>query len=742
MGPGAIDHPYSPVRSSWPQGLSAGLAMSLFHRRPIFLATWLLLGMTVVCGLIYNLTPAYQATAEVALDSRLRRPDDYGSVVSGPFTLTDYAPIVRSELRVLESPALAGRVIDELHLINVEEFWGGRGFRSRLTASFTSLAARFLPESVIAMFAWQQPKSDPATRRALLLEEYARRLSVSNDGRSLTIVVKVWAADPALAATIANTHVQLYIQDQIALKESSSRRAVDWIGEQLKRLGSDLKAKEDELSEFREHKGLVHAMGSTLIAQQAAQIADRLSQARTELAQKQATAAQLRHEGASGADVQSPVLNSLLVQHLRQQESELNAQLEQLRSRYLDSGPVVRTVESQIAGVHKKIAQETARIVTSLTADADVAQSRVNDLSGQLASLRKQLVSEDRSDVRVAEMERDIVSQSGVYRELMSRQQQIASQIGAAQADARFIAPAAAPRLPFYPMYALFFLLGLVGVSTSGLGGAYLLERMRKGVEELDEIPSARGIMHFQSIPFVAASQLRGGSLPDYLLEVPLGVFADSIRSLRGDLMLSARSPVPRVLALTSALPGEGKTTIAVSIGRSMAVAGLQVLLIDCDLRRPRCAELVGAKSYGTGLISRLLGRSSLDDAVIADPLSSLKLLVPEEPALSPQDLLGSALVRVIDDAKGHYDVVILDTPPVEAVTDAFLVTQLADAVVLSVRWRSTAAAVVEGVISAFQERRVPISGVFLNGVNFKQAAMNKGQADIYKAVKSYYPAG
>jgi Mrp family chromosome partitioning ATPase len=172
-----------------------------------------------------------------------------------------------------------------------------------------------------------------------------------------------------------------------------------------------------------------------------------------------------------------------------------------------------------------------------------------------------------------------------------------------------------------------------------------------------------------------------------------------------------------------------------------MAVAGLQVLLIDCDLRRSRCAALAGAKAGRAGLISILEGRCALDDAVIADARSPLKLLVPEKVVASPQDLLGHALDLVIREAKDHYDVVILDTPPVAAVGDAFLVTQLADAVVLTVRWRATSATTVANAISAYRDRGLRITGLCLNQVNLKQFALSKGEADVYKVVKSYYPA-
>jgi succinoglycan biosynthesis transport protein ExoP len=719
--------------------ISLSSVLALCRRHLAVTIIWTVLWTTVAAIAIFNLIPEYEAVAVVVLDSRVQRPSDYASVMSGPFTLTESAPIVRSETQVLQSPTLAGRVIDELHLADTEDFQPGHGMRARLTALLRNAITPFLPTDLVN--ALQPAVMDAEAQRNLMIKEYLGRLSVENDGRSLTISVMFWAADPKLAAQIVNAHIRLYIADQSALKEATSRHAEGWIGEQVERLGADLHAKEDALRDFRERAGLVNAQGFTIISQRVSQINEELSRARAELAQREALFAQVQYANASHFEVPADVLNSNLIQKLRQQEAELTSALVKMRASYAENSASVRPLKAQVADVREKITEETARIVSSMQIEADVARQRVDSLTTRLSAAEQQLVGEDRSDTRLKEMERDIEAQRGVYRDLMSRQQQIEAETGAEQADARIVSLASTPYRPFYPNKPLFLVLGFIASSTSGIGLAFLLDCMCKGVDRLDEIPGAGQIMHFHPISRVRPSQLGRRTLADHLLNEPMGEFADGIRSLRGDIIHSGQSTTPRVLVVTSALPGEGKTTISLSIARSMAAAGANVLLIDCDLRRSRCAEMSGTKAAKNGLVGLLNGSTTFGAALIADPGSSAKILVAEEPVAMPQDLLEEAKLRpVLEQAKAQFDFVIIDTPPLAAVNDAWLIFPRADAVVLAVRWRSTSAALVSETISAFRHRNVPLAGLFLNSVDMARSARDSGRSDVYKAIKAYYP--
>jgi succinoglycan biosynthesis transport protein ExoP len=239
-------------------------------------------------------------------------------------------------------------------------------------------------------------------------------------------------------------------------------------------------------------------------------------------------------------------------------------------------------------------------------------------------------------------------------------------------------------------------------------------------------------------VPLVKRRERQGRSLPDYMLDSPDGEFADAIRSLRGDIMHFIRSDGSRVLAITSALPGEGKTTVALAIARSVAALGLRVLLIDCDLRRPQVAKVLG--KGGGGLIATLQSQTLPEGTVIKDPRSSVNILAVERQVVAPQDLLASsALKKLLDMARRSYDFVILDTPPEGAVSDVLLIAPHVDATILLVRWQTTPVKAVTNAVTAFEARGLTLSGIILNAVNMEQFARISGQARLYRSIRAYH---
>jgi succinoglycan biosynthesis transport protein ExoP len=719
--------------------ISLSTLAAMCRRHLWFFVIWVVIWTAVAGLIVFNLKPAYQATAELVIDSRLSRPSEFLSVVSGPFTLQDYVPVVRSEVHILQSPYLASRVIDQLNLTEAPEFQS-EGLRARLENWLVEAVAPHLPQSIAESIFPLTKKLDADARRNLLVEKYLRRLTVSNDGRSLSVTVAFWASDPRLAAEIVNAHVRLYLADQRSLKEDTSSEASKRIGQQVELLAADLHQREDTLSRFREQAGLVNAQGATVVAQQVAQATAELSRARAEAAQREALVDRIRSGGDSDIDAQSSVINSLLIQHLRQQEAEFSANLARLQASYSSESRVTRLAAAQLSDVRQKIRQETDRIISSIKTDARIARAHANNFAARLEALQGSLRTQDRSDMRMGEMERDIAAKRGVYRDLMSRQQQISAQVGTEAADARIVAPASVPPLPFYPQKLLFITLGFVAACTSGVGAVRAVDLRNTGIKQLTQVQVREGIQVLHSIPLVRLGQTQGHSLPDYLFERPMSEFADSIRSLRTDIVHSSTWPPPCIVAVTSTLPREGKTSVALSVARSMAAAGLRVLLVDCDLRRSRCAEMIGKSPSKNGLISVLTKGGSLAEAVIRDQRSSLELLVPEEVATIPQDLIGrSEFKNVLEEARRSYDFVILDTPPLAVASEAWLIARIADAVVLAVRWQQTSAESVADTIAGFQTRGLGLRGVFLNAVDVAEYARHNGQRDVYKAIRSYY---
>lgn len=406
-----------------------------------------------------------------------------------------------------------------------------------------------------------------------------------NDGRSFALTVGFQDVDPKLAAEIVRTHVDLYLADQRALKQRTSIAGVRWIDEQLKRLGTTLTSKQQELQSLREGAGLIYTKGSTVLAQQVADINAELIQARADQAQRQARLPGRSGNRAGGASVRSEVLNSPLIQALRGQESQARQSLEEMRQSRGADFPGIAAAKARADQVSSRIASETARIVAATNGEANVAGKRVSELEQALTRLQTRLVTQDQASAKVAEMERDVTGTRAVYQGLLERQQELEAQAGTEQADARLVASATEPLAPFFPNKTIMLSLGLLLGTVSAVGVAFVVDKPERGIQLPSTLQALFGVRALTPLPQVAPRRYRR-RLPDFVLDQPRSEFAEAIRSLRGDIApLRTRRPV-KVLAITSALPKEGKTSVAASLARSMVASGLHVLLIDGDLRR------------------------------------------------------------------------------------------------------------------------------------------------------------
>ena len=794
--------------------LSVSGVVALCGRHRVLIGMWIVAVLALTTAVVLQLQPRYRAEAMLMLDTRVEHLSDLKSVVSTPFTTQDAAPIMRSEVQILMSPELAGKVVDKLDLAHVPSFlpqvsW----FEQSLTDAvgyLGALCARVISPDCAAP---PQPPVDAARQRIALIDGYLKRLGVFNDGKSYTLAVSFEDPDPKLAALIANTHADFYLADQRAFKRRASTRGLSWIDQQIDRLRSELDAKEQSLAKFRETSGLVSAQGSTLVAQQVTQIGTLLAQARADLAQREARLAGARGATRRGnTSVQSDVLNSALIQRMREQEATSQQELADATQRYGSNHPAVLQMRARADEIGRRIASETQRIVIANDGDTTVAQRRVSEIEATLEDLRKQLVAQERATSRFTEMERDAAALRLVYQGLLARQQELDAQAGTEDADARLVSPGIEPLLPYFPNKSMLLAIASLLAGVSGVGLAFLVDKPGRGIETPAHLDATAGMLSLHPLPLVTKSRYAGRSLadhpldspngefaeairslrdditalplvakngrgrhaahddvaaeplvatvdrprrslPDYLLGAPKAEFADAIRSLGGEVaglgrarsfpVKSIQTKTVQVLAITSALPREGKTTVAVALGRSLAASGLKVLLIDCDLRRPRVHDMVGARTGEFGIVSVLEGRSSLKEATIRDPRSHLSVLPVEQQVGSPQDLLGSAAFRdLLAQARAIYDFVVLDTPPQGAVSDPLIIAEEADATILLVRWKSTPVSIVAAALRAFQKRGVPLDGIFLNGVD--QRSMTRNDVDLrtaYQSTRSYYLA-
>jgi capsular exopolysaccharide synthesis family protein len=366
-------------------------------------------------------------------------------------------------------------------------------------------------------------------------------------------------------------------------------------------------------------------------------------------------------------------------------------------------------------------------------------------MAGSVATSKGTLAGNNRAGIRLGELERKAESVRTLYESLLARFKQTSTNQGIEQADARVVSRAKIPSSPSYPKPSLNLALGLVFALASGGAAIVLAEILMAGVFTEDEVERRLGLPYLGAVPLLSSALEAGKSTrkispADYLLEKPLSSFAESFRKLRAAILFSKVGETMKVILVTSSLPGEGKTTTTFSLARTLATSGANVVVVDCDLRQSAINRFLPAVP-AQGLIEVLNGVCTLDQALVTDA-SGAQVLPLAKSAYTPRDVLGSAaMLRLLQELRQRFDVVLLDTAPLLAIADTRVLAPHADAVVMLARWKKTPVKAITSAVSLLQGRGIFLAGVALTQMDLNaQSRYGYGDANYYyKSYRKYY---
>jgi polysaccharide biosynthesis transport protein len=678
--------------------------------------------LTVLAAIIvFQLTPRYSAETEVMLDTRKRQVVDLQAVVSG---LQSDAAVVRSEVEVLQSPALAGKVVKKLDLA------ANKLFNPRLAAPgfwdrFNPLAlvkdwldeVFGLPEAA-PLSAEQQKQAD----FDIAVAELARHLVIFNDGRSYIIKIRFESPDPTLAAAVVNTYAELYLLGQLDAKFAATKRASDWLDEHLSDLKQKVKAGDEAVQFFKQAHHLTQATnGITVSTQQLSELNSQLIIATADRAQKEANLRQVQEmiRNQSGADSAAQVLASPVIQKLKEQQAQVRRQEAELSARYRPAHPAMINIRAELADLNKKIAEEVNSITRGMSNEVVAARTRETTLREQLQLLQKTTAQQDTDQVELRELERQADSNRALYENFLNRFKQTTAQQDIQESDATVVSAASIPLLPSFPKKLTFIVLAFALSLICGLTLAFALEQLDNGFRSAEQIEQLAGVSCLGIVP-----GLPMGRRPhDMVLQQPVSSYAEAIRSVRTALRFSNVDAPPKIIVVTSSVPEEGKSVFSVSLARSVARSGGRALLIDCDLRHPTLSGLVG-EPKGADLVSLFGEGADISQLIQVDDQSSLHYIPTRGGTANPQDLLGSQQMKnFLESMRARYDLIVLDAPPVLAVTDALVLSHAADAALFMIRWEKTPRQVALGALKLLQTQGRHLAGVVLTRVNVRKHA-------------------
>jgi len=716
-----------------PEGMTVtALLAALRRRRMVLVLSALLFPIAAFIG-AKQLTPRYSAAATVMFE-----PTDYAArelqSILRDETTTD--AVLASQVEVIRGLSLARRIARRFALTESEEFawWAGEPKRA---ASWWFRTREALARRVetglpwLAEFVAPEPVGTrPAEEEAeiAVAEGVRERLVVQVIRNSRVLTVQFTSEDPKLAANVANYAADLYITDQLEAKFNAVRRANDWLDGRAVQLRQELQVAEARIAELRTAGGLTRGVSAALATEQVSRLNTDLIESRNTLAQAEARLGAARGGGA-GADLTS--LGAANLTATRAARDEARRELERLSATLGPNHPDVRAARSRVTDTDRAVGSETGRVVQALDAEVRAARARVRVLEEALRTQEARVNQSQTAEIQVAALEREAEAGRTLLRAVLERAQQTVSQTAIEKPDARVLSPATLPGFASFPKVPLFVVAAAVLGVLFGLLVVWFLEQADSTMRSGEEVRSALGLPCLALVPTLRRGLLGRHRPEDYVVRKPLSPFSESLRTLRAALWLGAEPP--RVVVITAARPGEGKTTTAVALARSAAMNGERVLLIDCDIRQPSLGRVFRCEG-APGVTDLLLGQAVLERIIRRDHLSTLDYIPAGAAEIHSLGLfMSDAMVSLLDRVRRDYDLIVLDAPPALAMADARVVARLADATLLCVKWRDTPRSVVRNSLGLLEEAHARVVGAALTQVDAKvHGRSGYADAEVY----------
>jgi len=690
-------------------------AFSILRRRLRLFAGVALVIMTAVLVMTLLTPPTYLATAEVMLNRRNAKVVNVDDVVSA---LPPDSAAVDTEVEILKSPELAERVVGALKLDRDPEF------NARAKARSTAPLTRAQREKVVG-----------AVRR---------KLDISRSGLTYVIDVGFKSRNPAKAAQIADEFAKSYVARQVEEKVRTTQQAADWLNSRLEQLRAQVTADETAVQQFKIANNLMSAQGATLTEQEISNYNQSLAQATAQVAEDDARLGTARRQlsgGSTGADV-GEALNSPTIQKLKEQRVEASRKVASLETNFQDSYPPLKIARNELADIDQEIQAETDRIISNLDAKAQVSRRRAAAVAATVGGAKGELASNNRASVNLSVLERNSQASRTLYESYLARYKEASTQVGLAQADAQWVSHAALPVKPTSPNLPLNLLLGAALAAVAGFGAVGLAELLESGVSTSDDVEKRFNLRYLGAIPLL--NGVAGNPKPsplDFVVDRPLSSFGESFRSLLVSVLHSAGPRPVKTVAVTSALPGEGKTTASVCLARAASLQGYRVVIVDCDLRRGSLERIL-PRPAKVGILEVVAGEVELDQAIIKDTRTDADILPLSLAPTSLKNVFGSpGMDRLLRELKLRYDLVILDSAPVVPVADSRVLARKADFVAVVARWRTTPYQAIQGALRMLSGNGVEVGGIVLNQVDMEQQ-VRQGYGDIayyFNSYRKYY---
>jgi succinoglycan biosynthesis transport protein ExoP len=726
--PAADSSPEAPASTGYGYGPGYGAGLSrdselslvhylqiLYRRRYIAVSAFLIVFFGVT---LYTVTATriYQASSRILIERDTPNVVSFQEVLDQGAQTDDY---YETQYAILSGRGLARRTIEALDLwthplLNQQPGFSVRGL---IMTPFNAMQRWFEPPRPI-----EAPGAEETAAQSRVIDRFLANLNVEAVRYSRLVDITYRSPDPVMAARIANALGEAYIKQSVDFTSTTTKEASDFLTQQLAEQRLKLEASEQALQAYRERTDSVSLEDrQNVVVQRLADLNAAVTRANTARIQKESAYNQVKAalDNPAAIDTVPLILSNPFVQQQKTELATLQRQRAQLSEKLGPNHPDMIKVGVAIQNAEARIKAEVTQIVSSMRSDYEAAMAEERSLTATLNRQKGEAQVLNRTGIEYGALQRDAEANRQMFESLLKRTQETGISEELKSGNIRVVDPAETPRGPVSPNTFNNLLIALLGGLALAVGLAFAFEYGDDRIKNPDELKKNLGLPFLGMVPALfdksITTPLINGNAPN--------MFGESFRSIRTNVLFSSADEGSRLIVVTSSAPGEGKTAVSTNLSVALAQAGHRVLLVDADMRKPRVHE-VFQQPLTPGLSNLLVGDKPVSEAIRESSQQGLWLMAAGTYPPNPAELLGSKKFRDLTVfLQQYFDWVIIDTPPVMAVTDAAIAANLAHGVLFVVGAEMTSRRVAQRAVEQLEMSQAKFLGAVLNRVDLEHNA-------------------
>ncbi len=693
--------------------------------RGLMLRKWMILSISllvtaVTVFVLMQMTPIYRSSAAVLIEQSPSQVVGIDQVYGAISSSREY---YTTQAEFLKSKDVALRVIRKLGLTTHPEFDPRQTPPPAWRQWLASLRGKAEPELA----------SDSVIERQVL-GSFGKRLEVTPVRNSQLVEVSFESRDPDLAAAVANAIAAAYIDADMDARFSMTQQANVWLTGRLSELKTNLDASERALQAYREQHGIADTKGLAMGGQskQIEELTQRLIEARIARTQAEESLKASRIDRYSAP----AVIRDLAVSSARQAEAAAEQKFAEIRSKYGPAFPTYKEAAQELEAARANSKRAADAVIASMDKEFRTAKAAEQALEDALARARGGVQQTNRAEIDLSNYEREVETNRHLYETFLARVKETDVAGDIQNAVARVVDPALPGLQPVKPKKAQISLLALLGSLFSASALAFLLNRLDNTIKSTEAVEEKLGLPLLGALPRLSKEQ--GKKAARLMLAEPQSAFSEGVRTINTGVLLSTLDEPHKVVAISSSLPQEGKSTLAANLALSQSQTK-RVLLIDADLRRPVVARQLGLPETGVGLTEMLMHAAGVD-AIQSVEGTNLRALTAGKLPPNPLELLSTDRFReVISALRAQFDLVVIDCPPLQLVSDALVIGSNATGLIYVVEAGKTPVSLARKNIKRVRDAEVRLFGIALNGHDHQKAERYYGDYTGYAKYGARY---